>query len=385
MVANSTYNKQKMKKSTSFDQNKIKVVCDQLCDRIQEFLDYLNLDYKANGKFISMSCPIHGGDNNSALNLYHVGDFYRGNWKCRTHQCDTVFKSSIIGFVRGILSNRKYNWSKDGDPACSFQEALDYCIGFLNINLNEIKVDKNIKDKNIFINNTKIFINESTDKKNLISRNSIKKNLEIPSKYFLNRNFSEKILIKYDVGDCVNPSKEMFRRAVVPVYDTDHNYMVGCTGRSTNEKCDTCKCHHEGDCPRDDDLWKYSKWRHNFGFKTQLHLYNYWYAKDHILDIGSVILVESPGNVWKLEENGIHNSVALFGSNLTDRQKTILDMSGAMNIITIMDNDEAGKKATKLIYDKCNKTYNIKHISLSKNDIADMTKEEIEKEIKVFL
>jgi hypothetical protein len=77
--------------------------------------------------------------------------------------------------------------------------------------------------------------------------------------------------------------------------------------------------------------------------------------------------------------------VALFGSKLTDRQKTILDMSGAMTIITIMDNDDAGIKAAKLIHDKCHKTYNIKNITISKNDIAEMTSTEIEKEIKVFL
>ncbi|NDC71851.1 MAG: hypothetical protein EBZ62_00150, partial [Sphingobacteriia bacterium] len=34
----------------------------------------------------------------------------------------------------------------------------------------------------------------------------------------------------------------------------------------------------------------------------------------------TAIIVESPGNVWRLEENGIHNSVALFGSSLSDRQ-----------------------------------------------------------------
>jgi 5S rRNA maturation endonuclease (ribonuclease M5) len=374
-----------MKKSTSFDQNKIKIICDKLCDRVEDLLDHFNLEYKMNGKFISMSCPVHGGDNNSAINLYHTGDFYRGNWKCRTHHCEEVFKSSIIGFIRGILSNRNYNWSKDGDDGCSFQEALDYGVNFLNISINDIKVDKTIKDKNIFVSNTKIFSNESTEKTNLITRHSIRKNLEIPSAYFLKRNFSKEILDKYDVGDCNNKNKEMFGRAVVPVYDIDNKFMVGCTGRSMFEKCDQCNSYHINNCPSSEDQWKCSKWKHNSGFKTQLHLYNYWYAKKYILDTATVILVESPGNVWRLEENGIHNSVAMFGSNLTDRQKTILDMSGAMNIITIMDNDEAGRKAQKVIYDKCHKTYNVKHISLSKNDVADMTPEEINKEIKVFL
>lgn len=386
MEANLILSKHKQKKLTSFDQNKIKIICDQLCDRIEELLDHFELEYKMNNKFISMSCPIHGGDNIGAVNLYYTGDHYRGNWKCRTHKCDEIFKSSIIGFIRGILSSRKYNWSKNGDDGCSFKEALDYATNFLNVSIDDIKISKLTKDKNTFVSNVKL-LNNTADKKDekLINRSMIRQSLSIPSQYFISRNFSPKILDKYDVGDCLKSNKEMFNRAVVPVYDMDHKYMVGCTGRSIFEKCDKCKHYHCDECPNDETMWLHSKWKHSHGFKTQQHLYNYWYAKDHILKTGTVILVESPGNVWKLEENEIHNSLALFGANLTDRQKTILDISGAMNIITIMDNDEAGKKATKLIYDKCHKTYNIKNIVIQKNDIAEMTSQEINDQIKVYL
>lgn len=376
---------QKTKKSTSFDQNKIKIVCDQLCDKIEDLLNHFELEFKMNSKFITMSCPIHGGDNNGALNLYHTGDHYRGNWKCRTHNCETIFKSSIIGFIRGILSNRKYNWSKDGDPGCTFNEALEYATKFLNVSLKDIKVSRGLKEKNTFINNIKILSDNNINDQSKIRRDIIQNTLDIPSKYFLDRGFSIEILKKYDVGDCTNNKKEMFNRAVVPVYDIDHKFMVGCTGRSFFNKCDKCKAHHDTECPTNEEAWRHSKWRHSQGFKTQQHLYNYWYAKEHILNTGTVILVESPGNVWKLEENGIHNSLALFGANLTDRQKTILDMSGAMTIITIMDNDDAGHKAAKIIKDKCDRTYNIKNIIVSKNDIAEMSSSEINNEIKRFL
>ena len=375
----------KMKKSTSFDQNKIKIICDQLCDDIEDLLDSLELEYKMNHRFVSMSCPIHGGDNDSAVNIYHVGDTYRGNWKCRTHRCEETFKSSIIVFIRGVISNRKYNWNKTGDTTCSFKEALEYATKFLDVEINKIKLPKHYKDKNTFINNAKIFTKSTNSHKYSITKDLIRKSLNIPSKYFIDRGFSRDILDKYDVGDCHNASKEMYNRAVVPVYDIENRYMVGCTGRSFFEKCSECKCYHDGNCPKKEYLWKYSKWKHSNGFKTQEHLYNFWYAKDYITETGSVIIVESPGNVWKLEECGIHNSVAIFGTNLTDRQKTILDMSGAMNIIAIMDNDEAGIKAAENIKNKCNKTYNIRNITISKNDVADMTINEIEQEIKAFI
>lgn len=376
--------KRRMKKSNSYDQNKIKILCDHLCDKIEPLLDHLGLEYRMNGKFITMSCPIHGGDNDTALNLYHTGDNYRGNWKCRSHKCDEIFKGSIIGFIRGVLSHRQYHWTKDGDDACSFQEALDFATEFLNLSLKDIKISNVDKEKNRFISNSKVLQPIESTKKGL-NRASVRKNLGIPSKYFLSRGFSSSVLDKYDVGDCLSQEKEMANRAVVPIYDMEYKFMIGCSGRSIFNKCDKCKGYHKNECPDNNDVWKFSKWRHSSGFKTQECLYNFWFAKDYIKESNQAILVESPGNVWKLEENNIHNSLGLFGSNLSDRQKTILDMSGAMDLVIIMDNDDAGLKARKQIYDKCHRTYNIKDIILSKNDIADMTSEEIEKEIKRYL
>lgn len=377
----------KMNKSTSVDQNKIKIVCDKVCDRIDDLLSHFNLEYRDNGRFITMACPIHSGDNDSALNLYHTGDNYRGNWKCRTHHCEEIFKGSIIGFIRGVLSNNKYNWHKHGDSACSFQEALDFATNFLNLSLKDIKVSKVAKDKSAFVSNSKILTNNTQLNIPIISRDKVRKNLSIPSKYFIQRGFSQEILDKYDVGDCLSQTKEMSNRAVVPIYDQHYSTMIGCTGRSIFNKCDSCKAFHDikDDCPNEDNAWKMSKWKHSSGFKTQDSLYNFWFAKDYIKETGSAILVESPGNVWKLEENNIHNSVALFGSNLSDRQKTILDTSGAMNLIVIMDNDEAGEKARKQIDNKCSRTYNIKHIKINSNDIAELTPLEIKNQIERYI
>jgi DNA primase len=142
--------------------------------------------------------------------------------------------------------------------------------------------------------------------------------------------------------------------------------MVGCSGRSIM-----------------DDVKP--KWKHSTGFRAEETLYNYWYAKDFIKKSGVVIVVESPGNVWRLEESGIHNSVAIFGSNLGDKQKMLLDISGAMTIITIMDNDDAGKKAAAQIQKKCERTYNIKNIDIGYSDIGEMTIEQINTEIKPLI
>lgn len=354
------------KKFHSYDQSQLKQLSDILCDDIENLLETLNVqDFKIFDKMITMSCPIHGGDNESAFNLYHQGDTYRGNWKCRTQQCESIFKSSILGFIRGCLSNNKYGWTKDGDKMASFNEAVEFATQFSKKELKDLKLSSKQKEKNSFINTIKYISNTDTKPVNTIDRKLVIKSLQIPSQYFLGRNFLPETLIKYDVGDCTTPNREMWNRAVVPIYDMEHKLMVGCTGRTIS-----------GEIP---------KWRHSKGFTAEEHLYNYWYAKDFIKKTGIAILVESPGNVWRLEESGIHNSVALFGSSLKDKQKMLLDISGAMSIITIMDNDEAGKKAAEQIKKKCEKIYNIHNIEISYPDLAEMSVEQITNEIKPTL
>jgi len=374
----------KTKVSRSFSQQQIKVICDNVCDNIEAMLDYFELEYKQTSRMISMACPIHGGDNGSALNIYPTGEDYRGNWVCRSHGCQKIFQPSIIGFIRGVLSANNNEWKQDGDTMYGFNETIEFALGVIKKDVSDIKICKKQTEKKQFAHTVNTIVCPIEDIPKVgPSRNSVRSLLKIPSQYFIDRNFDSHTLNNYDVGLCENTKKEMSSRVVVPIYDNEYMYMVGCTGRSTFEKCDKCRSHHcpDSTCPPDEDRWKYSKWKHSKGFKSQNHLYNYWFAKKFILESRIAILVESPGNVWKLESCGIHNSVAIFGSNLTDRQKMILDMSGAMSLVILMDNDEAGRAATQQIKNKCSKIYNIHCPSISKPDVADMTDNEIDTEI----
>lgn len=384
MTSTLTMNKNQ---SRSYDQQQIKMLCDATCERIEDLLDYFEIEYKHNNNsMVSMCCPIHNGDNSSALNIYHQGDNYRGNWKCRTHGCEKIFRSSIIGFIRGVLSTKKYNWINEGDQTCSFKEAVDFATKFVGKSLDQYHVDKNIQEKKQFANIIQK-VTEQPDSSNFkITKQQARSLLQIPAQYYLDRGYSAKILDKYDIGLCDRPNKEMSNRVVAPIYDYSGNFVVGCTGRSVFNKCDKCSAYHNTseDCPGE-YAWQHSKWRHSSGLKTQNCLYNIWFAKEYIQNSSIVILVESPGNVWRLEENGIHNSVAIFGTTLSDRQKIILDSSGAMNMIILMDNDNAGISATKKIIEKCNRTYQIHVPTISKNDIGDMNSEDIDREIKKFM
>lgn len=376
-----------MTKSHLNDQAKLKIVCDELCDNIDSLLQAFNIDYKKYHRMITMCCPIHGGDNPSAVNLYPDGDSYRGNWKCRTHGCEKFFKGSVIGFIRGIISNQKYGWQKNGDESCSFKEAVEFATGFINKDLKSITISRSDREKKQFTNTVNYLSNDISVEASRITRQQICATLQIPAQYYLDRGYSSEILKKYDVGLCDNPSKEMYKRIVVPIYDNDYAYMVGCSGRSIYEKCDKCKSHHDKDsaCPDKEFAWKCSKWKHSKDFKSQNYLYNFWFAKKFILKSSTAIIVESPGNVWKLEENGIHNSVGIFGSSLSDRQKILLDSSGAMNLVILTDNDDAGRNAAQQIKSKCQNTYRIFIPKISKPDIGEMNNEEIKNEITDYI
>jgi DNA primase len=75
----------------------------------------------------------------------------------------------------------------------------------------------------------------------------------------------------------------------------------------------------------------------------------------------------------------------MFGSSLSDRQKILLDSSGAMTLVLLTDNDDAGKKAAEHIKNKCQNTYRIFIPKISKNDVGDMTPQEINDEIKEYI
>ena len=377
-----------MNRSRSNDQAKLKIVCDAVCDNIESLLELFNIDYRMNPKMISMCCPIHGGDNISAVNIYPDGDTYRGNWTCRTHGCEKVFRGSILGFIRGVLSHQKHNWTKNGDDTCSFNDAVDFALAFTKQDLKSIKISKSATEKKNFTN-AMHYITPAPETINSggISRESVRQFLKVPAQYYIDRGYSKEILDKYDVGLCDNPKKEMFNRVVVPIYNQDHTKMIGCTGRSIFEKCSSCSSFHSSSdqCPSSDRVWLSPKWRHNTDFKSQNHLYNLWFAKDYILKTGTAIIVESPGNVWRLEENDIHNSVAIFGSSMSDRQKFFLDSSGAMNLVILTDNDEAGRLAAEKIKQRCQHAYRIYIPNISKPDVGEMTPEEINNEIKPLL
>jgi 5S rRNA maturation endonuclease (ribonuclease M5) len=334
---------------------------------INELFDTLGIDrYTYRYNRIDMPCPIHGGDNDCAVNFYTDGHTRAGHWVCNTHNCQETFKPTLLGFVRGVLSHERYGWEGRGDNMESFPNTINYLMKFAKKTLDDLEVDSSSIEKRKFQSKVNSIFRRRKKMKAQVNRQTVRSTLQMPCAYYMDRGYSQDVLDKYDVGIGQREGTPMYGRAVVPIYDDKHHFMIGCTARAL-----------DGSKP---------KWIHSKGFDADMCLYNYWFAKEHIEKTGVAILVEGPGDVWRLEENGIHNAVAMFGTYLSDGQKDLLDMAGTMSLIVLTDNDEAGKAGAEKIMKQCNKTYRLFFPSMGEDgDVGEMNKDVITSDIKPIL
>jgi len=353
-------------------QAKLNLLSQSISDNFDKVVHYFNLDMRQTSKMYIGRCPIHDGDNVDALNFYHSGHTHRGNWCCNTRACEVIFQPSALGFVRGLLSKVEYEWVQKGDKVCGFMDTINWCMKFLNVNYDNLLVNSASINTDRFISQAHIFTSQRPKAAYTVSRAQIRNKLEIPAKPFLELGFSSATLDKYDVGLCTTPNKPMSERIVFPVYEENGRFMVGCIGRSIWDRCPECKLWHnpETDCPSPEYAPQYAKWRNSADFKSEYWLYNLWEAHTHIKKCGIVILVEGPKDVLRLEDAGIHNSIATFGTKLSPGQKTLLDASGAFTIILLTDPDEAGIVARTTIAESCKNQYNILTPDLGDNDVG---------------
>lgn len=288
---------------------------------IRKLLDSFNIEYMDCGNRLTGRCPVHDGDNKIAFSIYTE----TGIWRCFSAGCHE-HHAGLYGLVKLLLKKRGLDHSNE-----AIKKYVEVCPTTSGINYRFL-----IKDR----------VNKTAE----IPREKILKRLEIPAAYFINRQFLPETLIKYDVGLCTNTKSKFFNRAVVPIYDLEHKNMVGCTARSTDNS--------------------EPKWLHN-NFNRDNSLYNSWFSKHEIAQTNTCILVESPGNIWRLEEAGIHCGLAMYGTQLSFGQMRLLANLGILNIVLALDNDEAGKKATASLVQRLKGLYNIVIPKIEYKDLAE--------------
>lgn len=367
-----------------------------LCARLDDLLAELGVTLYKSRRMYHGCCPVHGGDNPGALNLYHDGETRPGFWKCNTKGCDRTFKRTILGFVRGVLSRQKFDWShlrdekaRDAQKAVGWKDAVDWCCDFLGVDVRTVEVDQAEVEKMRYAAGVAALTRRPEQEKQGITREQVRKHLVIPSDYFAGRGWGRGVLDRYDVGLYPAAGRPLSDRVAVPVYDNDYRFAVGFTGRSVHPRCPHCqRWHRPGEaCPSrgDNSAWaRTSKW-YNHQFSKESYLYNYWFAKKPIRETGTVVVVEGPGDVWRLAEAGVENAVGLFGVHLSDEQQVMLEMSGAMNVVVLTNSDEAGEGGRQELKQRLGRSFRLHFPQLPAKDLGEMTVAQVGEQIAPLL
>lgn len=356
--------------------------------KLEDFLEINGIEYTKQRNRVTFPCPLHDSDNIDSLSIYTENAKVKGIWRCWTHHCESEIQDDgkrlgkgIFGFIRGMLMRKRGRY-------VSYSEAIKYVCHFVGAEYDNKPMDEESLDLMRFNKQVKCINHTLNSNKKTVDRNQVRRFLRIPAEYYLKRGYKEETLDKFDVGFYPYEGRQMSNRIFVPVYDVDGRYLIGGVGRSIYDQCALCDYYHDKSkpCPKTRvQEYKCSKWINSNGFYSGSCLYNYWNAKDHILDSNTIILVEGQGDVWRLEEAGITNSVGMFGDSLTDEQLILLEKSGALTVVVATDPDEAGNKAKEKIREQCYPYYHVHFIDLVDKDVGDMDIEEARETFQKFM
>jgi DNA primase len=331
------------------DRDKLNAIKEVANLRIEEILDALGINYRERYNYVVASCPIHGGNRADAFS-WHLD---RGIWKCFSRECEAEYGSDVIGLIRGIKK-------------CGFKEAVKYLGQFINLSLppEEVKRLKDQKENRDFIQAQR----RKTQLKKVYDPECLKRLKQ--HVYLETRGYPRELVEKYHIGACLERGRYMSNRIVVPVCNIQGE-IVGFTGRTLNPD------------------WKAQgipKWKHSLGVWTSHNLFNIHFAAPYIKETGVAIVCEGPLDVLRLEQAGVHNSVAILGKKFHPGQMSILAATGAIKLLDGLDNDAAGKVGSLGIMKTAACLFDIERVKIpeGRKDIGEMSVDEIRSEFNEF-
>jgi len=340
-----------------------------IVENFDKFIEYFNLELRlyGNRKCYTGRCPIHDGDNPTALAFYIYGHTTVGSWRCFTQACHEKYGDNSVGFISALL-HKKFK------EEFSYSKTIKWCENFLNTK--SVKVEKTDDGELTKLINRHQNITFNVDTGIKLTTKEFIERLKTPAEYYINRDYKEETLSKFSVGLCDSPGKPFYNRVVVPLYDVENKYIIGAMGRTIYEQCPLCKGYHKpGLC------LKFGKWINTPNLPSELLLYNFGAAKEFINKTGIAIIVEGSPNVWRLHEAGFPMVVSACGSKFTEFQKRLLDTTSAETVVVVPDADEPGKIMVKHIEEQCKHTHNIVIIKPTYDDDIGKCKTDIVKQI----
>jgi len=159
----------------------------------------------------------------------------------------------------------------------------------------------------------------------------------------------------------------MSNRVVFPIFNKEKE-IVGFTGRTLFSDWE------DREIP---------KWKHSKDYNAECNLFNIDNAQKHIQESGEAIIVEGPLDVLRLEEAGVHNSVAVLGKSLHNGQMTLLMEIPTFKLRVAFDADKAGKSGAQGVVKRAKCFFDVEIIKLPEGkDAGDLTETEVEEIFK---
>lgn len=287
---------------------------------------YINLEPR--GKNFFGICPFHD-DHTPSLSVSPDKQIYTcfvcgasGNvFTFVQHFENTDFPEAVKIVADKIGYNLKYDVKKN-NPNKKYYDLLDlankYFINNLNSNLGKEAREYLINKRKLsdsIIDEFKIGLS--------ITDNSL-------SKLLINKGYSPKEIVSVSLAsDSENGLYDLFRgRITFPICD-DKGNIVAFSARIYNEVSEN----------------KYINSKESFIFKKGNILFNYDKCKTEVSKSRSVIICEGQMDAIRIYSSGIKNVCATMGTALTKEHISLLKKLNS-KVILVMDNDDAGEKAT---------------------------------------
>jgi 5S rRNA maturation endonuclease (ribonuclease M5) len=297
---------------------------------------------------IYSTCPVHEGSDNPRAFSFSP---QKGIWKCWTRDCQSECGNDLFGLIAGALS------AQEGRTV-EFKEALAWACKILNVKQTYTRGTpspvEELEDPFQQMINIMSTIPTPHEHKTV----EMDVNIEIPSQYFVERNYNKRTMKHFGIGDCYSKCK-LNERAIIPIHDESGKRLIGLIGRST----------------RDYRIPKFLFYP--TGFDKRYCLYNYHRAIKKAIETSCLYIVEGQGDVWKLYEAGVHNAVSIFGKTVSSQQQQKLMSIPVTHLIILTDNDQAGRESKVQIKRDLGRMFKLTFPKLAHKDVGDMKVKDI--------
>jgi DNA primase len=280
-------------------------------------VEYYQLHFNTKGDELVGICPLpdHAGDRDNK-NAFHIS-LDKNCYNCLTH-CGG---GNVIDFIRLM---EKLPDDKEG-----FRKAAIFLQEKFNImpdNPKELKTTKSPAAE-------KKQEDEKEPTKNEPLTFSLENRIKKDHPFLLEeKGLPIEFIKKFGLGWC--KAGLMAGRIVIPIHNTTGE-LIAYAGRALT----------------DADEERRGKYLFPTGFNKSLELWNYHrvLAKKKLIRDRGLIVVEGFFDAIKLILNGFSNVVALMGWSMSEQQEELI-LSITDKIAIFLDNDDAGKEATKKIH-----------------------------------